>query len=275
MPELPEVETTRRGIAPYVEGKNVVRAVVRRSDLRLPVCRELSEELPGLTIIRAERRGKYLILRMERGGVILHLGMSGHLRIVPANTQPGKHDHLDIVLETGLALRLTDPRRFGLALWTGEEPLNHPLLKELGPEPLEEGFTGDYLFLAGRGRVVAVKQFVMDSHVVAGVGNIYANEALFRAGIHPGRRAGAIPLARFRRLAEALRGVLSEAIDLGGTTLRDFREGEGKPGYFALSPEVYGRGGEPCRRCGAAIQATRQGGRSTYFCGKCQPCDRL
>jgi len=270
MPELPEVETTRRGIAPYVEGKRVERVVVRQAKLRLPVSGEISEELPGRTILRAERRGKYLLLRIERGAVILHLGMSGNLRLVPASNPPGKHDHLDIVLETGLALRFTDPRRFGLALWTGEEPLIHPLLVGLGPEPLENGFTGYYLFQASRGRAVAVKQFIMDGHVVAGVGNIYANEALFRAGIHPGRSAGAISKARFRRLVEALRAVLGEAIDQGGTSLRDFREGEGKPGYFALSLDVYGRGGEPCRRCGATIQATRQGGRSTYFCGRCQ-----
>ncbi len=190
MPELPEVETTRRGIAPYVEGKRVEKVVVRQAKLRLPVSAEISAELPGRTILRAQRRGKYLILRLERGAVILHLGMSGNLRLVPATTPPEKHDHLDIVLETGLALRFTDPRRFGLALWTGEEPLNHPLLMGLGPEPLEEGFTGDYLFRTGRGRVVAVKQFIMDSHIVAGVGNIYANEALFRAGIHPDIKRG-------------------------------------------------------------------------------------
>jgi formamidopyrimidine-DNA glycosylase len=270
MPELPEVETTLRGIAPYIEGKRVERVVVRMAKLRLPVSREIIEELPGRTIIRAERRGKYLLLRLDRGSVILHLGMSGHLRLVPATTLPGKHDHLDIILETGLALRLVDPRRFGLALWTSEEPLNHPLLIGLGPEPLGERFTGDYLFQASRGRIVAVKQFVMDSHTVAGVGNIYANEVLFRSGINPARSAGTISLARFRRLAVALRDVLSEAIDLGGTTLRDFRDGEGKPDYFRVRLDVYGREGEPCSRCSATIQHIRQVGRSTYFCEKCQ-----
>jgi formamidopyrimidine-DNA glycosylase len=270
MPELPEVETTRRGIAPYVEGKRVERVVVRQAKLRLPVSGEISAELPGRTIKRAERRGKYLILRLERGGVILHLGMSGNLRLVPATTPPEKHDHLDIVLETGLALRFTDPRRFGLALWIGEEPLNHPLLMGLGPEPLEEGFTRDYLFQVSRGRGVAVKQFIMDSHIVAGVGNIYANEALFRAGIHPEKKAGTISLRRCQQLAQAIREVLSEAVEAGGTTLRDFRDGNRKPGYFALSLDVYGRGGEPCHKCGAAIQVTRQGGRSTYFCKACQ-----
>jgi formamidopyrimidine-DNA glycosylase len=248
----------------------VERVVLRRAKLRLPVSSEIIEELPGRTIIRTERRGKYILLRLERGSVILHLGMSGRLHLVPATTLPGKHDHLDIILETGLALRLVDPRRFGLVLWTKEEPIDHPLLMGLGPEPLEERFTGDYLFLASRGRLVAVKQFIMDGHIVAGVGNIYANEALFRSGIHPARSAGSISLARFRRLAAALRDVLNEAIDLGGTTLRDFRDGEGKLGYFRLRLDVYGRGGEPCGRCGATIRLSHQRGRSTYFCGKCQ-----
>jgi formamidopyrimidine-DNA glycosylase len=270
MPELPEVETTRRGIAPFVEGKRVERVIVRRTDLRLPVSGEIIEELPGRTIIRAERRGKYLLLRLELGSVILHLGMTGHLRLVPATSLPGRHDHLDIILETGLALRFVDPRRFGLVLWTSEDPLNHPLLVGIGPEPLEEGFTGEHLFQASRGRVVAIKQFVMDSHIVAGVGNIYANESLFRSGIHPARRAGTISQARFQRLAIALKDVLNEAIELGGTTLRDFTGGDGKPGYFRLRLDVYGRGGKSCSRCGATIRQSRQGGRSTYFCRRCQ-----
>jgi formamidopyrimidine-DNA glycosylase len=196
--------------------------------------------------------------------------MSGHLRIVPATTPAEKHDHLDIVLTNGTALRFTDPRRFGLALWTTGNPREHPLLAGLGPEPLEEEFHGEYLFLASRGRSLAVKQFLMDGSTVAGVGNIYANEALFRAGIHPARPAGGISRARCRRLAQAIREVLSEAIALGGTTLRDFRDGEGKPGYFRLRLDVYGRAGEPCPKCGAAIGQTRQGGRATCFCSICQ-----
>jgi formamidopyrimidine-DNA glycosylase len=196
--------------------------------------------------------------------------MSGHLRIVPSAAPPARHDHLDIVLASGKALRFTDPRRFGLALWTYEEPLSHQLLARLGPEPLEDLFDGDYLFHKSRNRTLSVKQFIMESSVVAGVGNIYASEALFRAGIHPLRSAGAISRRRYTRLAQALRDVLNTAIDLGGITLGDFQGGGGKPGYFSLRPDVYGRGGEPCPRCGAAIQATRQGGRSTYFCKVCQ-----
>jgi formamidopyrimidine-DNA glycosylase len=270
MPELPEVETTRRGIAPYLEGKRVSGVIVRSGKLRRPVSPELPDELPGRTILRVERRGKYLLLRTDRGTVILHLGMSGHLRLVQAETPPEKHDHLDIVLEKDRALRFTDPRRFGLALWTTGDPLGHPLLAGLGPEPLEEDFTGDYLFLASRGRSLAVKQFIMDGRTVAGVGNIYANEALFRAGIHPARPAGKISRVRCRRLAQAIRGVLTDAIAMGGTTLRDFRNGEGKPGYFRLRLDVYGREGEPCTKCGAAIRQSRQGGRATCFCRKCQ-----
>jgi formamidopyrimidine-DNA glycosylase len=270
MPELPEVETTRRGIALYMEGKRVEKVIVRSGKLRRPVPPELSEFLPGRTILRVERRGKYLLLRTDRGSVILHLGMSGHLRIVPAMAPAEKHDHLDIVLANGTALRFTDPRRFGLALWTTGDPREHPLLAGLGPEPLEEEFDGDYLFLASRGRSLAVKQFIMDGSTLAGVGNIYANEALFRACIHPARPAGRISRIRCWRLAQAIREVLSEAIALGGTTLSDFRDGEGKPGYFRLRLDVYGREGEPCRKCGATVRQSRQGGRATYFCRKCQ-----
>ncbi len=270
MPELPEVETTRRGVAPYLEGKKVIRVIAGGRNLRLPLSPGLSRELPGAVILRVERRGKYLIMRTDRGSVILHLGMSGHLSFVPAATPPEKHDHLDIRMEGGLTLRLTDPRRFGLVLWTRGEPLEHPLLAEIGPEPLDETFDGAHLHRASRGRKVAVKQFIMDGRVVAGVGNIYANEALFRAGVHPARKTGEIPLVRWHRLARALQEVLEEAIAAGGTTLRDFRNGEGKPGYFALKLDVYGREGEPCRRCGAIIRATRQGGRSTFFCATCQ-----
>jgi len=185
-------------------------------------------------------------------------------------TAAEKHDHLDIVLANGTALRFTDPRRFGLALWTTGDPHKHPLLAGLGPEPLEEEFDGDYLFQASRGRSLAIKQFIMDGRTVAGVGNIYANEALFRAGIHPARPAGRISRIRCRLLAQTIREVLIEAIAMGGTTLRDFRGGEGKPGYFRLCLDVYGHEGEPCPKCGAAISQTRQGGRATYFCWKCQ-----
>ncbi|HEX9022702.1 MAG TPA: bifunctional DNA-formamidopyrimidine glycosylase/DNA-(apurinic or apyrimidinic site) lyase, partial [Geobacteraceae bacterium] len=224
-----------------MEGKKVDRVIMRSAKLRLPIPPELPRELSGRTVRRVQRRGKYLILRTDGGSVILHLGMSGHLSIVPSGSPPEQHDHLDIRMGDGLTLRLTDPRRFGLVLWTREEPLEHPLLAAIGPEPLERGFDGEHLFRTSRGRIVAIKQFIMDSRVVAGVGNIYASEALFRAGIHPGKKAGAISLRRCGLLAQALRDVLGEAIAAGGTTLRDFRDGEGKPGYFALSLAVYGR----------------------------------
>jgi formamidopyrimidine-DNA glycosylase len=270
MPELPEVEITRRAIAPHLEGEKVIGVVAREVRLRIPVSAPLMEELPGHTILKLERRAKYLLLRTDGGSVLIHLGMSGSLHVVPAATLPAKHDHLDIVLETGLALRLTDPRRFGLALWIKGEPLDHALLKGAGPEPLEEGFNGDYLFHKSRGRRVAVKQFVMDGHVVAGLGNIYASEALFRAGIHPAVCAGEISHNRYRRLADSVRSVLNEAIAKGEASLGDGQDSKENPGYFPIRLDIYGRGGEPCHRCDATILATRQGGRSTYFCGKCQ-----
>jgi len=270
MPELPEVEIARRAIAPFLEGKRVIGVVAREVRLRIPVQAELIEELPGQMILRLERRAKYLLLRTNAGSVILHLGMSGKLNIVPAATPPAMHDHLDFILETGMTLRLTDPRRFGLALWTRGEPLDHPLLKDVGPEPLEDVFDGDYLFHKSRDRRVAVKQFVMDSHVVAGVGNIYASEVLFRAGILPAVRAGGISRNRYQRLADAIRDVLNGAIAQGERTLGDFQDGKGNPCYFPIKLDIYGRDGEPCHICGAIIQLTRQGGRATFCCKRCQ-----
>ncbi|KAF0219516.1 MAG: formamidopyrimidine-DNA [Geobacteraceae bacterium] len=270
MPELPEVETTRRYIAPYVTGKRVERVIVRAASLRRPIPPELTAKLPGRTVRAVERRGKYLLLRCDKGTVILHLGMSGHLRIVPADTPPEKHDHLDIVLSGGLSLRFNDPRRFGLALWTDSDPMQHPLLAGLGPEPLEKGFDGACLYRKSRSRLVAAKQFIMNSRIVAGVGNIYANEALFRAGIHPAKAAGRLSRPQCELLADAVREVLLASIAEGGTSIRDFSLGEEKPGYFALRLNVYGRSGEPCPSCGAPIQQARQGGRATYFCRQCQ-----
>jgi formamidopyrimidine-DNA glycosylase len=270
MPELPEVEIARRAIAPFLVGRMVNEVVLRTPRLRAPVSVELVTELPGQSILKVERRAKYLLLRTQAGSLIIHLGMSGRVNIVPSATPAAKHDHLDIMLKTGMVLRLTDPRRFGLALWTRGDPLEHPLLKSGGPEPLENGFNGDYLFKISRGRRVAVKQFLMDGRVVAGVGNIYACEALFRAAIHPARRAGWISRDRYLRLAEAIRDVLNGAIAQGERTLVDFHDGQGKPGYFPISLDIYGRDGEPCRRCGTVIQLIRQGGRSTCFCKRCQ-----
>lgn len=270
MPELPEVETTRRGIEPHLIHHRISDVVVRHPHLRWPVPRGLATTLPGHAIKSVERRGKYLMLRFDHGTLILHLGMSGSLYLVPRNTPAGKHDHFDLVLDSGLALRLTDPRRFGAVLWTTNDPLQHELLAGLGPEPLGAEFDGAYLHDKSRGRKTAIKLLLMDSKVVVGVGNIYANEALFRAGIHPARAAGRLSRERCNRLAATVREVLREAIKQGGTTLRDFVGGDGKPGYFAQKLRVYDRAGEPCINCGSPIKLMRQGHRSTYYCPRCQ-----
>jgi len=270
MPELPEVETTRRGIAPHVTGRTVARVLVREPRLRWPVPHTLIEQLPGLTITHVGRRGKYLLLETPAGTVLAHLGMSGSLRLVEAGAPPALHDHVDIAFTDGRALRLRDPRRFGSLLWTTRPWKEHPLLRDLGPEPLDGEFDGDYLFAAARGRRVAVKHYIMDSHVVVGVGNIYANEALFLAGIHPRRAAGRIGRARYQTLAAAIRRVLNESISAGGTTLRDFINGVGEPGYFGVHLRVYGRAGEPCPGCAQPVREIRQGQRSTFYCPACQ-----
>jgi formamidopyrimidine-DNA glycosylase len=270
MPELPEVETTRVGVSAHVVGQEVAAVVVRTPRLRLPVPPELAVELPGQVVEAVERRAKYLLLRTAAGTVILHLGMSGSLRLLIAPRPPGPHDHLDIAFREGSLLRLNDPRRFGLALWTRDNPLDHPCLRDLGPEPLGEDFDGAYLYHRSRGRRVSVKAFLMDQHIVVGVGNIYAAESLFRAGIHPARRAGVVSRARYVRLAVAVREILTAAIAQGGTTLRDFHDATGRPGYFQLALHVYGRSGAPCPRCGRPICGERQGQRSTFYCPHCQ-----
>jgi formamidopyrimidine-DNA glycosylase len=272
MPELPEVETTRRGIEPHLRGRRVRAVVVRERRLRWPVPPELERELPGQTIDSVRRRAKYLLLDTPAGSLILHLGMSGSLRVLPARTAAQRHDHLDIVLDDGQCLRLRDPRRFGAALWTRDDPGRHPLLAGLGPEPLGKEFDGGHLFRLSRGRRVAVKEFIMQARVVVGVGNIYASESLFRAGIHPRRAAGRIGQERYEKLAVTIREVLSEAIQQGGTTLRDFTDGEGRPGYFQQELRVYGRAGRPCLNCGTAIRQLRLGQRSTFYCPRCQRC---
>lgn len=271
MPELPEVETTRRGIAPHVQGRKVTGLTVRQRRLRWPIpVAALRRQLVGQTIDSVERRAKYLLLGSASGTAILHLGMSGSLRLVAAGTAPQKHDHVDIELDNGYLLRLTDPRRFGALLWTRQDPLQHELLRDLGPEPLGNAFNGAYLHGRAQGRRVAVKTFLMDSHTVSGVGNIYANEALFMAGIHPARAAGRIGRARYDALAAAVQEVLSASIRQGGTTLRDFVNGDGKPGYFSLYLRVYGRGGEPCPHCQTPLKEIRQAQRSTCYCPHCQ-----
>jgi formamidopyrimidine-DNA glycosylase len=270
MPELPEVETSRRGIAPHLLGRRVERVVVRDPRLRWPIPGDLPRAVAGQTVERVDRRSKYLLLGTGAGTLILHLGMSGSLRILPAGTPPGPHDHVDLVLERGQALRLTDPRRFGCLLWTTGDPSRHPLLVGLGPEPFDPAFTGEHLRARSRGRTAPVKAFVMDAHTVVGVGNIYASEALFLAGIHPARACGRISLARYARLAAAVRQVLDEAIRAGGTTLRDFVGVDGKPGYFDQHLRVYGRSGEPCERCGHLLTRRVVGQRASYYCPGCQ-----
>lgn len=268
MPELPEVETTRRGIAPHLAGQRIDSAVARTARLRWPLP-PLAELLAGATVRAVERRAKYLLLRFDHGTLIVHLGMSGSLRIVDRDSPARPHDHVDLVFGRR-CLRLHDPRRFGAMLWTDQDPLRHPRLRDLGPEPLGDQFDGDRLAQAARGRRVAIKNLIMDGHVVVGVGNIYATEALFLAGIHPGRSSRRIAQARLERLAGAIKGILGYAIERGGTTLRDFLNESGEPGYFAQELLVYGRAGEPCKRCGATIRSRRIGQRASAYCPHCQ-----
>lgn len=268
MPELPEVETTRRGLLPHLVGRRVVDLVVRQRQLRWPVPDELSM-LRGQRISAIERRAKYLLVHAAPGSALLHLGMSGLLRVLPAATPVGKHDHVDWRLDDDRVLRFTDPRRFGSQLWQPSGSV-HPLLAGLGPEPLSDAFDGDHLFLHSRGRQAAVKVFLMDQANVVGVGNIYAAEALFAAGIRPTRAAGEVSRARYARLADAVKRILDHAITRGGTTLRDFLDPDGAPGYFEQELFVYGREGEPCRVCTTPIRSIRLGQRSTFFCPRCQ-----
>jgi len=270
MPELPEVETVRRGIEPHIEGRVVTSVVIRESRLRWPVPPRITRELPGQRLRGVSRRAKYLLLELDTGHLLLHLGMSGTLRVLPGDLPAGKHDHLDFHLDSGTCLRFRDPRRFGSVSWTGHAPEHHRLLRYLGPEPLSEEFNGDYLYRRSRGRRLAAKSFIMDSRTVAGVGNIYANEALYRAGIHPARPAGRIGLARYERLAAAVRETLEDAIERGGSTLRDFLNGDGAPGFFVPLLRVYDRGGEPCAGCGRPIRRRIIGQRASYYCGACQ-----
>ena len=274
MPELPEVETTRRGIAPYLIGRRVVGVTLRRPDLRWPIPAAISELLPGQRIDAVERRAKYLLLHTQAGSALLHLGMSGVLRVLPPDAPVGKHDHVDIALERTSTqaeriLRFTDPRRFGCLLWQAPGEI-HSLLANLGPEPLTDAFDGDLLWHLSRGRKAAVKLFLMDNAVVVGVGNIYASEALFAAGIDPRRAAGSISRARYARLASEVKRILAWAFERGGTTLRDFINPDGAPGYFFRELNVYGRAGEACQVCGTAIRQVVLGQRSTFWCPHCQ-----
>lgn len=270
MPELPEVETTRRALADALAGERIRRLAVREPRLRQPIPADLPARLHGVRITGLERRAKYLLLGTEAGHALVHLGMSGSLRMAAAAEPPGTHDHYDLLLANGACLRYRDPRRFGLLLWAGAQPERHPLLSHIGPEPFDPAFDGAYLYRISRGRRLSVKALLMDGRVVAGVGNIYANEALFRAGIHPHRPAGRVGPGRYGALAEAVRAVLSEAIAVGGTTLRDFFYGNGESGYFRIRLAVYDRAGEPCPRCATPIRRTVIGQRASYFCPRCQ-----
>ncbi len=270
MPELPEVETTRRGIEPWLVGRRIDGLQVREWRLRWRVPRTLPGRIRGARIRSVGRRAKYLLIGTDAGTLILHLGMSGSLRILDAAAPPLVHDHLDLVLDSGKCLRFNDPRRFGCLLFTDREPERHKLLARLAVEPLSEDFTGAALWRRARGKRVAVKSFIMDSRTVAGVGNIYASEALFRAGIRPGLAAGRVSRARMESLVAAIRAVLNEAIGAGGTTLRDYVDASGMPGYFRQRLFVYERTGKACRRCGTAIRQFTQGARSTYWCPTCQ-----
>ncbi len=270
MPELPEVETARRGIAPYLVGEEVDRMVIRQRRLRWTISRALPDAVENQRVRTVRRRAKYLLIELAAGHLIWHLGMSGSLRALRDPPAPGPHDHVDLRLKNGAVLRFRDPRRFGSLHWTRADPARHRLLKDLGPEPLGEEFGGDWMYARSRGRSVAVKNFLMDSRVVAGMGNIYANEALFRAGISPVRAAGRIGRDRYRDLAKAMRTVLEQAIRAGGTTLRDFAKAEGEPGYFAQELQVYGRASEACPRCGGLLRGRRIGQRSSVYCPRCQ-----
>jgi formamidopyrimidine-DNA glycosylase len=270
MPELPEVETTRRGLAPLIINQRIRTAIVRNRSLRLPVPRRLPQLVAGATIRGLERRGKYLLIDCGSGTLIVHLGMSGRLWLVDETTPVETHDHFDLVLENGRAVRLRDPRRFGLVLWQAKDALEHALLASIGPEPLSAAFDGEWLYRATRTRSAAIKLVLMDSRVVAGVGNIYASEALYRASVNPKLQARRIGRARYAVIAEKVRETLEAAIRAGGSTLRDYVGGDGRAGYFQDEHLVYGRGGEPCLKCGTAIREFRQGQRATFYCPFCQ-----
>ena len=269
MPELPEVETTRRGLAPLTEGRRIARLEVRQPLLRWPVPESINQAV-GQQIKALERRGKWLVWRLEHGHLLWHLGMSGSFRGWQQGPPPGAHDHVDLQIDDGHLIRYTDPRRFGALLWCPGDPLAHPRLAELGPEPFDERFDGNYLWRLSRGRRAPVKSFIMDGRIVVGVGNIYACEALFDAGIHPHRPAGRVGAARYSRLARAIVRILTQAIEVGGTSLRDFTVGDGTPGYFGQSLKVYGREHQPCPTCTAPIRRMIIGQRSTFYCSHCQ-----
>ena len=269
MPELPEVETTRRGLLPHVVGRRIRDVIVREPRLRWPVTADLARRVKGERVADIRRRGKYLLFEVGAGHVLVHLGMSGSLTLVPSGQPPRRHDHVDLALEGDATLRLTDPRRFGAVLWV-RRPESHALLRGLGVEPFDDAFGGALLQRLAKGRRVPSKRFLLSGRIVTGIRNIYANESLFAAGVHPSRPAGRLSRARWDRLAIAVRATLERALAAGGSTLRDFVGGDGRPGYFQNEYAVYGRAGEPCPACGAAIRGTRHAGRATFHCASCQ-----
>ena len=268
MPELPEVETTRRGLAPHLQGQRIDRVILRQTRLRWPIS-EAVAGLAGREIIALTRRGKYLLMQLDKGHLIWHLGMSGSMRIQPASAAAENHEHVEIQLGNGDTLRYRDPRRFGALLYTEQDPLQHKLLRNLGPEPLGNDFTADYLYRCCRSRKAAIKLVIMNAQIVVGVGNIYASEALFQAGIRPARAAGRISKPRCAHLVNSIRDTLAAAIEQGGTTLKDFVQADGKPGYFTQSLQVYGNR-HSCHHCGSSIKHLVQGQRSSYYCPSCQ-----
>lgn len=268
MPELPEVETSRRGIEPYLAGQTVQRIIVRQPRLRWPVPESLSA-LSGVVVKSVQRRAKYLLIELETGWIVVHLGMSGSVRILPLSEAAQKHDHVDMVMSNGMMLRYTDPRRFGAWLWY-DDLATAAVLAHLGPEPLDDVFSGEYLYQKSRNKKSAVKPWLMDNKLVVGVGNIYASESLFTARIHPDRSVGSLSRAEADLLAQTIKQVLRRSIEQGGTTLRDFLQSDGKPGYFAQELQVYGRAGEPCRVCGTGVKSAKHGQRTTFYCPHCQ-----
>jgi formamidopyrimidine-DNA glycosylase len=274
MPELPEVETSRAGIRSHILHQGIKNVIVRQRQLRWPIPIDLKAKLINTHIQAVERRGKYLILKTEGGSLIIHLGMSGHLAIVSSETAPTKHAHVDILFNNNECLRYTDPRRFGSFLWTEADPLAHPLLRNLGPEPLSLEFNSDYLWQQTRSRKQAIKQVIMNSKIVVGVGNIYANEVLFAAKIHPKLPAQHLSKSQCTQLVKSIKTIIDKAIRLGGTTLKDFRNSQGKPGYFKQELKVYGRGQQACTRCQTLLCEIRLGQRTTVFCPSCQRLNR-
>jgi formamidopyrimidine-DNA glycosylase len=270
MPELPEVETTMNGISPFILQQKIVDIIIRQKKLRWPIPNGLLGQLSGEKVQQIQRRGKYLLIFFSKGTLIIHLGMSGSLRIVKADLPPKAHDHVDLLFSNHRCLRFTDPRRFGAVLWTTTDPMQHVLLAHLGPEPLSLAFNAEYLWEKSRGRKAAIKTFIMDGRIVVGVGNIYACEALFMAGIHPSKAAGKIKWVDFEKLVSAIQTVLAAAIRQGGTSLKDFVQSDGSKGYFKVHLQVYGRGGQGCLTCGTPLKELRLTQRSTVFCPKCQ-----